>query len=782
MSGAYKIGEFVLESKLGEGGMGVVFRARQVTLDRWVALKLLSRPASSGDRFVQRFHREARSAAQLVHPNIIQIYTIGEHKGAPYYTMEYIEGQDLHSLLQAGQTFNVGESVEIVRAVAKALAMANEHGIVHRDIKPHNIMISRTGLIKVMDFGLAKATSTEESLTQDGQIMGTPTYMSPEQGMSKEVDTRSDLYSLGCVLYECLAGRPPFQGENVASLIFKHQYEAPDSLREINPDIPEQLETICIKMLAKKPEERFQTANELLEALVQINVNTALAESTLAKHAAKAFEKPEREQMVSSEDLIPDATKVKMPEGAPAAQPPKEIAPQGVTVARAGPAPWPGAPAGNQPPRPPKKDDTVDIPAGFVAQLPASSRAQMNTILEPPPAYTPREAPDQPFRTASGRTIPKPGSSANAQSVKVPPAPPRDQVRLGNPDALPPDAPLSYFQRLNDRRWAYDPSRGHCKYAEGMAAEALPGADILVGTLGDCLVCTNWNRRHGCALAAAQHLLQTSRSKGANLLEEVAALWCASGSFERAIAMIELYISEHADEAGGYRALARIYERPDYPGKDRGRAIVLYNRFLELAGGQPDFSPLEIQRAQERIKALQTGLAGGGASLSSRTMVMMTRLDILHSFRCFYRQERIVYFAFGAMSRERIVIAKAGEVDPETGVTATDVGPTFASRATSIFRSLKSERSKSEERELVRKTLEKLANTPFNSLAAKESGSSLVIQMPDIASSSISTEPGTGNRTLTFKVKDAIHQLVFPGASWWEAERCAAIIKRLTGR
>ncbi len=289
MAEPIRIGDFILEKKLGEGGMGQVFKARQVGLDRDVALKILPAASAQNEEFKARFYREAQNAAKLIHPNIIQIYTISTYEGIPYFAMEFVEGLDLQQILdgQAEAMPTLPEIVEIIRSVARALAMAAELSIVHRDIKPANIMVSGRGVVKVMDFGLAKATTGMSSLTQTGFIMGTPTYMSPEQGEGKEVDGRSDLYSLGCVFYECLAGRPPFQADGMAALIYKHIYEEPKPLKELRPDVPDAVARIVHKMLAKRPEDRYPDANALLHALDSLDLGPEAKKVSLARLGRK---------------------------------------------------------------------------------------------------------------------------------------------------------------------------------------------------------------------------------------------------------------------------------------------------------------------------------------------------------------------------------------------------------------------------------------------------------------------------------------------------------------
>ena len=264
-----RLGEYLIEQKIGGGGMGQVFRAKQESLDRVVALKVLPKTVSSDRELVERFYREARSAARLIHPNVVQIYSVGEEHGVPYFAMELIDGEDLEEKLRRGEKFSVEESVNIVAGGAMALACANDSGIIHRDIKPGNIMIDARGQIKVTDFGLAKPVEEmKDNITQAGYIVGTPTYMSPEQGEGLGNDTRSDMYSLGVVFYELLTGTVPFKAKNPASLIYMHVHQPPVPPSELNPTIPEDVEAIVLRCLEKNPDERFQTPGDLLVSLL----------------------------------------------------------------------------------------------------------------------------------------------------------------------------------------------------------------------------------------------------------------------------------------------------------------------------------------------------------------------------------------------------------------------------------------------------------------------------------------------------------------------------------
>ncbi len=273
-----RLGDFELIEKVGAGGMGEVYRARQISLDRPVAVKVLPSSLARQDTFIERFRREAMKAASLIHPNVIQVYSFGVQDTTPYFAMEYVEGEDLQERVKRVGRLEIEEQVDVVVGVANALSCAAERNIVHRDIKPSNIMMDRNNVVKVMDFGLAKAASdvsTMSSLTESGIIMGTPNYISPEQGRGDPTDGRSDIYSLGIVFYELLTGRLPFQADTPAGLIFKHVYEQPDSLRLHNEDVPPYLENVTLRMLEKDPAERYQNAEALLEELTEFKRNMA---------------------------------------------------------------------------------------------------------------------------------------------------------------------------------------------------------------------------------------------------------------------------------------------------------------------------------------------------------------------------------------------------------------------------------------------------------------------------------------------------------------------------
>jgi len=260
-----ELGEFKLLRRLGKGGMADVWLAEQTTLKRNVALKLLRSELMEDENYVKRFQTEAKAAAGLNHPNIVQVYTVGCEKGQHLIAQEYVHGQTLKALLVKRGPLDVPLALMIMRQVAAALQAAGEQGIVHRDIKPENIMINKKGEVKVADFGLAQLQGGERlNLTQEGVTMGTPLYMSPEQVSGHKVDHRSDIYSFGVMCYHMLTGAPPFQGENAVSVAVKHLHEAPIQVGELRPDLPPALCNLVHRMIAKKPEQRYQDAQAVL--------------------------------------------------------------------------------------------------------------------------------------------------------------------------------------------------------------------------------------------------------------------------------------------------------------------------------------------------------------------------------------------------------------------------------------------------------------------------------------------------------------------------------------
>ncbi len=260
---------YQLENRIGRGGMADVFLARDLLLDRPVAIKVLFPEFAVDPNFVERFRREAQSAAGLNHPNIVSVYDWGQYSNTYFMAMEYVEGRTLADILRANGSVNSQQAAEIASEVAAAIGFAHRNGVVHRDIKPANILVGSNGQVKVADFGIARAMNagTESNLTQAGSVMGTATYFSPEQAQGAQPDPRSDLYSLGIVLYEMVAGSPPFSGENPVSIAYKQVHEMPRPLNQLVVDVPKPFEAIVAKLLAKRPEIRYPNAEALRDDL-----------------------------------------------------------------------------------------------------------------------------------------------------------------------------------------------------------------------------------------------------------------------------------------------------------------------------------------------------------------------------------------------------------------------------------------------------------------------------------------------------------------------------------
>jgi serine/threonine protein kinase len=262
-----ELGHCTLQRKLGQGGMGAVYLAHHPGLNRAVAIKVLPGDLALSPEFKERFFREARLAARLEHPNVVQVHDVGEEQGVHYISMQYIEGKSLDGVLKEKKKLTVNEALAITKRVAVALSAASKLGIVHRDIKPHNILISKEGVVKVADFGLAKDEDSNRSISEPGMIMGTPYYMSPEQARGDKVDHRSDIYSLGATLYHMLSGRRLFDGGTPVSIVMKQASEEPVQIREIEPSVPEPVAALLGKMLQKLPDKRFASADDLVRAL-----------------------------------------------------------------------------------------------------------------------------------------------------------------------------------------------------------------------------------------------------------------------------------------------------------------------------------------------------------------------------------------------------------------------------------------------------------------------------------------------------------------------------------
>ncbi|GEM_PF-2051737 len=338
------LGSYVLLELLGEGGMGQVFKARNWKLGQVVALKLIRKERLANPNTVKRFYREIRAAAKLEHPNIVRALDADEANGTHFFVMEFVVGQDLHKLVKTSGPLEVSRACEYVRQAALGLQHAQERGLVHRDIKPHNLLVcseqwavgSKSGAaspslptahcplptVKILDMGLARIDTDADgehssTMTQEGTVVGTPDYIAPEQVMdSHGVDIRADLYSLGCTLYFLLAGRPPFAGGTFMEKLLKHQQQMPPSLHQFRVDLPAEVEAIVTKLMAKRPEERYQTPADLVAELETVlsGSMTTLPSAVSITLPADSFAPPanvfaEAIQSSATQALIPELVK-----------------------------------------------------------------------------------------------------------------------------------------------------------------------------------------------------------------------------------------------------------------------------------------------------------------------------------------------------------------------------------------------------------------------------------------------------------------------------------------
>lgn len=260
-------GRYRIVKELGQGNMGVVYQAHDPKIDRMVALKVLRPDRVTSDAFVARFLKEARAIGRLHHPRIVTVYDVGEDHGTVYIAMEYLQGEPLDAVMQKGR-LTVPQSIDVVCQVAEALDYAHQQGIVHRDIKPSNIILTRNQSVMLTDFGIASIEDTTAGYqTQAGEILGTPMYMSPEQVMGKKADGRSDLYSVGVILYEMITGKRPFTGNNLAAIFRSITHDVPEQPFSIDPFISRSLSDVVMKSLSRSPDDRFQSGKGLADAL-----------------------------------------------------------------------------------------------------------------------------------------------------------------------------------------------------------------------------------------------------------------------------------------------------------------------------------------------------------------------------------------------------------------------------------------------------------------------------------------------------------------------------------
>jgi serine/threonine protein kinase len=346
------LGPYRVIAQIGKGGMATIYRAYQPAMDRTVALKILPEHFAHDPQFVERFYREARTIAQLEHPNILPVYDFGEQDGITYLVMRFLDGGTLQELMEK-QPLSLGQTSHILTQVCAALDYAHRKGIIHRDVKPSNVMIDREGAVYLSDFGIAKVLESSSHLTQTGAVLGTPAYMSPEQCMGSTIDKRSDIYSLGVMLYEMAVGVVPFKADTPMAVMMAHMHDPLPMPRLKNPAISEELQLVILKAMAKEPGDRFQTAAELAAAL---------------RRAAPVEEAPP--PAVEPKAGLPPAVIAQSPGGAESQAEPTYKAPQvaAPVTPRSEPTPQPAAPVvppplpASQPPaKEPRAMKTVQV-------------------------------------------------------------------------------------------------------------------------------------------------------------------------------------------------------------------------------------------------------------------------------------------------------------------------------------------------------------------------------------------------------------------------------------
>jgi serine/threonine-protein kinase len=319
-------GRYRLDRRLGAGGMSTVYQGLDQVLERQVAVKLLAEHLAEDDGFVARFRREALAAARLVHPNIVQVYDSGHdaEMHRHYIVMEYVEGETLAQVLRARPVLPVGEAIEIVSQACEGLEYAHRHSVIHRDVKPGNLLINPDGLVKLADFGIAKAAE-DSRITQIGSVLGTAAYLSPERAKGQEATVSSDVYSIGVVLYQALAGRVPYETGSLTELALRQQEGEPEPLAMLNPEVGPELSRAVGRTLTADPAERYQSAHDLRIAIGEaLRGRDSAATIALEQAAAERREATAVTQLASAP--VPDATARTrvLPRPEPATRPPRQ--------------------------------------------------------------------------------------------------------------------------------------------------------------------------------------------------------------------------------------------------------------------------------------------------------------------------------------------------------------------------------------------------------------------------------------------------------------------------
>src|SRR5689334_15405308 len=285
MVGEVLADRYELEELVGTGGMSSVFRAHDRLLDRKVALKILHQHYSRDDDYVERFKHEARSVAALSHPNIVTVIDRAEHEDRQFIVFEYVEGENLKRLIERRGPAPVATALELAMQIARGLSFAHQQGLIHRDVKPQNVLLNGDGRAKVTDFGIARSLDVQHGMTQTGTVLGTSDYIAPEQAQGQRVDEHTDVYSLGVVLYELLTSEVPFPGENFVAVAMRHINEQPPSVRDKRPDVSPRLDDAVRRAMAKRPQDRFPTMDAFCAELEACLAELQAAGTQLARPA-----------------------------------------------------------------------------------------------------------------------------------------------------------------------------------------------------------------------------------------------------------------------------------------------------------------------------------------------------------------------------------------------------------------------------------------------------------------------------------------------------------------
>jgi serine/threonine protein kinase len=459
-----QIAKYRVEGELGRGGMGVVYKAFDPVVERAVAIKTIRLDAENAEDLVIRLKREAKSVGHLEHPNIVTLYEAGEWEGLFYLSMQFVRGETLEKRIERQHWFTLQETYDVFRQACAGLDHAHQHGIIHRDIKPANIMIGSDGVVKLADFGIAKVADAHTSTS--GLIVGTPSYMSPEQALGRPLDGRSDIFSLGSILYEMVTGERAFPGQHATTVIYKIVHEAPTPVAKLQPGIDPALEAMVLKAIAKRPEDRFQSCGELAAA-IEVYLKRAASAATRVQ-AAMPPPAPVPAAPVPPRQISPEPSRQSSGSGgyfAPAAPAPPEPAPPAQPEVHYTPAPLPSGTANMPatplgiPPAPSQRSPYLWILLGaagallgaglsfvFIARGPRHPGASPPTAVRQPmttslaTSNAPAPVPENPGEPAAVKPHTGGGGSSHAQETHATKAV-RATVKQAPEEVTPPSMP-----------------------------------------------------------------------------------------------------------------------------------------------------------------------------------------------------------------------------------------------------------------------------------------------------------------------------------------------------